>query len=51
MLDDLLGADPASLLRRETRIYYLGDFPREHYADGFLRAAGSLINTPAGAPS
>ncbi len=37
--DDLLGADPLAPLRRKTKIYYLGAFPDETYADGFLEAA------------
>jgi CDP-glycerol glycerophosphotransferase (TagB/SpsB family) len=51
---DLLGADPLALTREETKIYYLGDFPDENYADGFLVAARDVIDagrrTPAALP-
>lgn len=43
---DLLGPDPLAAVREETRIYYLGRFPPEHYADGFLQAAREVIDTP-----
>ena len=42
--DDLLGADPLASVRNETKIYYLGDFPDENYADGFLLAAREVID-------
>jgi CDP-glycerol glycerophosphotransferase (TagB/SpsB family) len=42
--DDLLGADPLAAVRNETKIYYLGDFPDENYADGFLVAAREVID-------
>jgi CDP-glycerol glycerophosphotransferase (TagB/SpsB family) len=42
--DDLLGADPLAAVREETKIYYLGDFPDESYADGFLDAARRVID-------
>jgi CDP-Glycerol:Poly(glycerophosphate) glycerophosphotransferase len=42
--DDLLGADPLAAVRNETKIYYLGDFPDENYADGFLFAAREVID-------
>jgi hypothetical protein len=42
--DDLLGADPLAAVRNETKIYYLGDFPDENYADGFLSAARQVID-------
>ena len=52
--DDLLGADPLTSVRNETKIYYLGDFPDETYADGFLSAAREVIDagrrTPADVP-
>jgi CDP-glycerol glycerophosphotransferase (TagB/SpsB family) len=52
--DDLLGADPLVSVRNETKIYYLGDFPDENYADGFLAAARNVIDagrhTPAALP-
>ena len=41
---DLLGADPLAAMRNQTKIYYLGDFPDENYADGFLLAARELID-------
>jgi CDP-glycerol glycerophosphotransferase (TagB/SpsB family) len=44
MCDDLLGADPLAAVRNETKIYYLGDFPDENYADGFLFAAREVID-------
>ena len=42
--DDLLGADPLASIRNETKIYYLGSFPDETYADGFLSAARLVID-------
>jgi CDP-glycerol glycerophosphotransferase (TagB/SpsB family) len=42
--NDLLGADPLAAVRNQTKIYYLGDFPDENYADGFLLAARELID-------
>lgn len=39
VLDDLLDADPLARTRRSVKEYYLGDFPAETYADGFVRAA------------
>jgi CDP-glycerol glycerophosphotransferase (TagB/SpsB family) len=42
--DDLLGSDPLADVRNETKIYYLGDFPEENYADGFLEAARGVID-------
>ena len=42
--DDLLGADPLASLRIETKIYYLGDFPDENYAEGFLSTARAVID-------
>ena len=54
MCNDLLGADPLALVRNETKIYYLGDFSDENYADGFLAAARDVIDagrrTPADVP-
>ena len=44
VFDDLLGADPLALVRQQTRIYYLGDFPTESYAEGFLQAAREVID-------
>jgi CDP-Glycerol:Poly(glycerophosphate) glycerophosphotransferase len=43
--NDLLGADPLAAVRTETKIYYLGNFPDENYADGFLLAARELIDS------
>ena len=52
--DDLLGPDPLASTRNETKIYYLGAFPDENYADGFLYAAREVIDagrrTPAALP-
>jgi hypothetical protein len=52
--DDLLGADPLTSIRNETKIYYLGSFPDKNYAAGFLSAARDVIDagrrTPADAP-
>ena len=42
--EDLLGSDPLADVRNETKIYYLGDFPDENYADGFLEAARGVID-------
>jgi len=44
VLDDLLGPDPLATTRVQTRIYYLGDFPSGHYADGFLDGARRVID-------
>ncbi len=41
---DLLGADPLAEIRRKTRVYYLGDFGSDRYADGFLDAAREVID-------
>jgi hypothetical protein len=49
--EDLLGADPLAQVRQETKIYYLGDFPDENYADGFLAAAGEVIETGRRTPA
>ena len=32
----------------QTKIYYLGDFPDENYADGFLNAARAVIDRAQG---
>ena len=42
-LQQLLAEDHASALRRQLKTYYLGDFPAESYADGFLRAAQKYL--------
>jgi hypothetical protein len=44
VLDDLLGADPLAQTRTETRVYYLGDFPHDRYAEGFLEAARTVVD-------
>ena len=49
--DDLLGADPLASVRSETKIYYLGDFPDENYADGFLAAARNVIDAGRRTPA
>ncbi len=49
--DELLGADPLASVRNETKIYYLGDFPDENYADGFLAAARNVIDAGRRTPA
>jgi len=49
--DDLLGTDPLLSVRNETKIYYLGDFPDENYADGFLAAARDVIDAGRRTPA
>jgi hypothetical protein len=49
--DDLLGADPLTSVRNETKIYYLGDFPDETYAEGFLSAARGVIDAGRRTPA
>ncbi|MFC7622006.1 CDP-glycerol glycerophosphotransferase family protein [Microlunatus sp. GCM10028923] len=49
-LDDLLINDPKLDERDSTRIYYLGDFPAETYAKGFLDAARTVINSDPADP-
>jgi CDP-glycerol glycerophosphotransferase (TagB/SpsB family) len=49
--DDLLGTDPLASVRNETKIYYLGDFPDENYADGFLSAAREVIDAGRRTPA
>ena len=39
VLDDLLRDDPLVGTRQRVRTYYLGDFPPDSYADGFVEAA------------
>jgi CDP-glycerol glycerophosphotransferase (TagB/SpsB family) len=48
--DDLLQTDTLAAVREETKIYYLGDFPDESYADGFLVAAREVIDAGRRAP-
>jgi hypothetical protein len=43
VLDNLLLTDPAAALRREVKTYYLGDFPAENYAEGFLSVARRYV--------
>ena len=47
---DLLWRDPLSDMRRQTKIYYLGAFDEEHYADAFLLAARGVIDRAGAAP-
>lgn len=42
-LDDLLRRDPLQEKRREIKVYYLGDFPAESYADAFLAEARKYL--------
>ena len=42
-LDDLLVNDPAAELRRQVKTYYLGEFPADNYADGFLSVARRYV--------
>ncbi len=42
--EQLLRTDPLAGTRQQTRIYYLGDFDEERYADGFLTAARRVID-------
>jgi CDP-glycerol glycerophosphotransferase (TagB/SpsB family) len=49
--DDLLGPDPLASIRNETKIYYLGAFPDEGYADGFLTAARDVIDAGRSTPA
>jgi hypothetical protein len=39
VLDNLLRDDPLADTRSKMRSYYLGDFPADTYADGFVTAA------------
>ena len=43
VLQQLLADDPAWSLRRQLKTYYLGDFPADGYADGFLAAAQKYV--------
>jgi hypothetical protein len=43
VLQQLLVEDPAFALRRQLKTYYLGDFPADSYADGFLTAAQQYV--------
>ena len=44
VLDELLVTDPKAAVRRETRVYYLGDFAPGDDAGGFLGAAQDVID-------
>ena len=43
VLDDLLKHDTQAARRHELKVYYLGDFPADRYADAFLDAARQYI--------
>ena len=43
VLDELLDNDPLDAVRGEVKAYYLGDFPPERYADGFVERARSYL--------
>ncbi|MDQ2623891.1 MAG: CDP-glycerol glycerophosphotransferase family protein, partial [Actinomycetota bacterium] len=45
-LDELLETDPLAAERVEMRRYYLGDFPADSYAEGFLEAARRHVDEP-----
>jgi CDP-Glycerol:Poly(glycerophosphate) glycerophosphotransferase len=49
--NDLLGPDPLAAVRNETKVYYLGDFSDENYADGFLVAARDVIDAGRRTPA
>ncbi|NJP32637.1 CDP-glycerol glycerophosphotransferase family protein [Micromonospora thermarum] len=51
VLDRLLGDDPLADTRWATRTRYLGDFPAESYAEGFLAAARRELDGGSAAPS
>ncbi|CAA9385497.1 MAG: Integral membrane protein [uncultured Propionibacteriaceae bacterium] len=44
VLDELLSTDSLAPVRNETRIYYLGDFPPDQYAEGFVAAARAVVD-------
>ena len=46
VLTDLLVDDPLAEARLATKVYYLGEFDDENYADGFLDAARRVIGAP-----
>jgi CDP-glycerol glycerophosphotransferase (TagB/SpsB family) len=48
---DLLERDPLAGVRRETKIYYLGDFDEAHYAEAFLTSAREIIDLSGTTPS
>jgi CDP-glycerol:poly(glycerophosphate) glycerophosphotransferase len=45
VLEELLKIDSLAEMRRNLRTYYLGDFPTENYADGFVSAASRYVST------
>jgi CDP-Glycerol:Poly(glycerophosphate) glycerophosphotransferase len=47
VLDDLLRDDPLAAERLRMRTYYLGDFPPDTYADGFVNAARRYTREPS----
>ncbi|MBF9133814.1 CDP-glycerol glycerophosphotransferase family protein [Plantactinospora sp. S1510] len=51
VLDQLLDTDPLEQTRWRTRTRYLGDFPAEAYADGFLDEARRHLDVATGAPT
>ncbi|WP_375432129.1 CDP-glycerol glycerophosphotransferase family protein [uncultured Friedmanniella sp.] len=46
VLDDLLVTDPLVATRDATRVYYLGEFDHDRYAEGFLDEARRVIGSP-----
>ncbi|SDS65974.1 CDP-glycerol glycerophosphotransferase, TagB/SpsB family [Friedmanniella luteola] len=44
VLDELLVSDPKAAVRRETRVYYLGEFAPGQDAEGFLTAARDVVD-------
>ncbi|GAA1761390.1 CDP-glycerol glycerophosphotransferase family protein [Luedemannella helvata] len=42
----LLGDDPKAEIRQQLKAYYLGDFPTERYADGFVEQARRTLTRP-----
>jgi hypothetical protein len=51
VLDRLLDTDPLEQTRWQTRTRYLGDFPTQTYADGFLDEARRHLDAATGAPT
>lgn len=44
VLDNLLVHDPLAARREEIREYYLGGFPADSYANGFIETARGIVN-------
>lgn len=44
-LDSLLRSDPLAAERRGMRVHYLGDFPAQSYAQGFIEEARAQVRT------